>query len=104
MINGILQYETTSGGGISEITNDPIPVVSAWSGSIDCLIITVKHNNKGIYQDGKFIAASYMIHIDPQIFDAKKVKLTDSRDKDLGTFLVQDLQFLDVVGKIKIVV
>ncbi|MCX6222481.1 MAG: hypothetical protein NTZ69_16030 [Bacteroidia bacterium] len=104
MKNGTLQYETITGGGIDTITNDPIPVVSAWSEPIDCFIVTIRHTNKGVYQDGKFTVSTYMIHIEMQSFAANKVKITDSRNKDLGTFTIQDLQFLDAVQKIKIVV
>lgn len=103
MTNGTLQYIKLSGGGISN-EGDPVSIVQEWSDPIDCLIITLKHDNKGTYNDGKFTASAYEIHIESQPFEATKVKLTNSRNKELGEFQVQDLQFLDLVGRIKIVV
>lgn len=103
MKNGTLQYAIVSGGGIDS-NHLPVAVATSWSDPIDCLIITNTHNNKGTYQDGKFTVCAYEIHIEKQAFSAKRVKLTNSRSVDLGEFQVQDVQFLDLVRKVKILV
>lgn len=103
MKNGTLQYVKLSGGGIDN-EGDPVSIVQEWSDPIDCLIITLKHDKKGSYTDGKFIASAYEIHVDTLPVEMTKVRLTNSRNMDLGTFQVQDLQFLDVVGRLKVIV
>jgi len=92
-----------TGGGFDG-NNDPIPVVTSWSDPVDCLIITNTRNGKGTYADGKFTVCAYEIHIDKQPFTSKRIQLTNSRGLDLGEFQVQDVQFLDLVRKVKIIV
>ncbi len=103
MKNGTLQYAIVTGGGLDAI-GDPIPVVTSWSDPVDCLIITNTRNDKGTYQDGKFTQMAYVVHIDKQPFDAKRVRLTNDRGIELGEFQVQDVQFLDLVRRVKITV
>ena len=103
MKNGTLQYAITTGGGVNT-NGDPVPVIAAWSNPIDCLIITNTRNNKGAYQDGKFTVCAYEIHIEKQSFTANRIKLVNSRGDQLGEFEVQDIQFLDLVRKVKIIV
>lgn len=103
MKNGTLKYAAITGGGFDG-NNDPLPVTTSWSDPVDCLIITNTRNDKGTYQDGKFTVCKYTIHLDKQPFEAKRVKLTNDRGIDLGEFQVQDIQFLDLVRKVKIIV
>lgn len=104
MINGTLQYQIRTGGGFNPVNGDPVPATGAWSDYIDCFIQTNTHNNKGKYQDGKLTIATYTVLIETQAIDADRVKLVTDRGTELGEFQVQDIQFLDSVGRVKITV
>ena len=68
-----------------------------------CLYKTVKHSNT-IYQQGKFTDKSYEILIESRDFQADTVKLTNDRTQFLGEFEVQDIEFVNRSGRVKITV
>lgn len=100
--NGFVQIKTTSGGGLDE-DGIPIEAVSDFGDKIPCHIQTNSHSNNGKYQDGKFIISSYIIFIPMKSgFSTDRVKLTiDEREVE---FDVQNIEFLKLVGRIKITV
>jgi len=104
MTNGTLQYKSKTGGGTDPTTGDPIAVTGAWSDCIDCFIQTNHHNTKGKYIDGKFEIADYTVLIETQPFDADRVLLITDKGKTLGEFQVQNVEFLDAVGRVKITI
>lgn len=83
---------------------NPIAVITELGEVIPCRIQTNTKNNQGKYQDGKFIISSYsiLIQLKPQ-FEASRIKINLS-GKDLGEFEVQNVEYLTVVGRIKITV
>ena len=101
-INGELQYKIQRGGGIDEDTGDNIKVESIFSDPIPCQIIKNTRNNKGRYINGVFTIQSYEILIESQEFNANYVKLINDRGRELGVFTVQDIEYLDTVGRVKI--
>lgn len=103
IINGTIQKQISSGTGFDE-SGDPIVSDPTWSEPIPCLIRTIKHDNKGIYPDGKFTQASFEILIEMQEFEAERILLKNSRNNFKAEFTIQDIQFLDLVGRVKIVV
>jgi len=103
MENGTLQYKIITGGGL-DASGDPIQVTEDWSEPIDCWIKTNLHNQKGKYEDGKFTMAKYEVLIELQPFEADRIKLITDKNKDLGEFQIQDCQFLDIAGRVKIMV
>ena len=103
MINGTLQCKTRATEGF-DIEGNPSPEAGKWSDYIDCFIQTNTHSNKGTYQDGRFTIAAYTVLIETQPFDADRIKLVTDKGKHLGEFQVQDIQFMDIVGRVKITV
>ena len=104
MINNGYIQASEYGGTTSNQNGDPVVIAETWGDLIICQIETVKHDNKGIYLDGKYTQATYKILIEMQEFQAKRIKITDSRGNSLGEFNVQDIQFLDMVQRVKITV
>ena len=87
--NGTIQYKVLSGGGLDG-NGEPIISTVSWSEPIRCLYKTVKHSNT-IYQQGRD-------------FQADTVKLTNDRTQFLGEFEVQDIEFVNRSGRVKITV
>lgn len=103
--NGFICLVTTTGGGMQN--GKPIPVTNEVGLSIPCNIKVTKRDYKGISVDSVYTQQSYEVLIDSVImpcFEAEKILLIDNRNKELGVFAVQDVQYLDGVGAIKIVV
>jgi hypothetical protein len=100
--NGILYCKITSGGGYDEDGN-PVAVVESWGEAVTCHIDTASHSNDGYYDNGNFTKAQYVVFIENQPFDAKRIKLTLDGG-DLGEFLVQDVQIKHINKKIQIMV
>ncbi len=103
MVNGTICYQIKTGGG-TDTSGDPIPVSSSWSDPVECNIRTNTHNNKGTYQGGQFTVSAYEILLEATEFSAERVRITNNRDISLGEFQVQNTQFLDNVGRVKIIV
>lgn len=101
--NGSVQILLGTGTGLDE-NGDPIVAIDNWGESIPCQIETIKHDYKGIYQDGEFERASYRVYLEMQEFEGSRVRLTDNRNKNIGEFQIQDIQYLDIVQRIKITV
>ena len=95
-------YKVLSGGGLDG-NGEPIISTVSWSEPIRCLYKTVKHSNT-IYQQGKFTDKSYEILIESRDFQADTVKLTNDRTQFLGEFEVQDIEFVNRSGRVKITV
>ena len=100
--NGHIQTLTTTGGGM--LHGIPQPVVEQWSDPIPCNIRKNKSDHKGTYTDGKFIQCAAILLIEPQEFTAKRIKVTDNRENELGEFEVQDVQYLHAVEALQITV
>ena len=82
----------------------PQKVVETTSEAVPCNITKNKSDHQGTYQDGKFKQFAAKVLIEPQDFTAKRVKLTDNRGTDLGTFEVQDTTYLEAVDALQITV
>lgn len=106
--NGVLKYKTTTGGGIDPVTGNPIASESVWSDPVPCMIIP---NSKGFiqkYDGGAYIPADYEIHLEPfmDYLNTSIICITDDRGRDLGehNVLQQNIQYLDIVQRIKILI
>lgn len=98
--NGYIQTITTTEGGIVE--GIPTPAREELSEPIPCNIVKNQSDHKGTYVDGKFSQNQGTILIDPQEFNAERIKVTDNRGKEIGTFEVQDVQLLEATGALQI--
>lgn len=100
--NGTLQIVGKVGGGLKN--GNPVKVDETLGNPILCNYTTNKNDHLGRYEGGSFTRAKFVILIDMQDFNAEYVVLNTIRGVKVGKFRVQDAQFLDTVGNIKITV
>ena len=102
VVNGYIQAKVKTGGGLDANGNPGRP--SATFGEyIPARITTNNKNNLGKQNGNTFIIASYEILIEPQLFEAERIKLTQ-KGRDLGEFSVIWAEYLEAVEAIKIIV
>lgn len=99
--NGTIRPITETGGGYDE-SGSPIPASRVEGEEIPCNIQTDTHDRRGVSEDGTYSNHSYTILIDQQPWTARRIRLYDNRKNDIGEFQIQDEQFLDCVGAIKL--
>jgi hypothetical protein len=100
--NGYIQIKTTIGGGL--IDGMPVAASESWGVKIACHIQKNMQNNKGNYKDGTFTQFAFTIFLEMQVFEAKRIKLTNNRNELIKEFEVQSIEFLDLVQRVKIIV
>lgn len=102
--NGSIQYETTTPGGIDN-NGEPTPAETVWSEPIKCSIRANSDTRKGIYEDGKFRQASYVVLIENQAIpsDIKRLQIT-RHFENLGEHDILNIELLTTVGRIQIMV
>lgn len=104
--NGTLQYQQLSVGGIDD-NGEPIASVETWSDAIACSIKTNSDNRKGVYEDGEFRVASFLVLLEAdakQKFESiKRVKLMRGSE-DLGEFRVISSEAIVTHGRFQIMV
>jgi hypothetical protein len=100
--NGTIQIVERKGGGMEN--GNPVKVTETLSDPIPCNFTTNQNDHLGRYEGGTFTQAKYVVLIDTRDFAAEYVVLATVRGERLGQFRVQDIQFLDVVGNVKITV
>lgn len=102
--NGSIQYQIVSQ---SEELNEYGEVAShtstSWSDEIPCSIKTNSDTRKGKYEDGEFRQASFLILIELEKFDAKRVRLSRF-DEDLGEYRILSIEPLTTAGRVQIMV
>ncbi len=103
--NGKIQIYRIEGGGLDQKGN-PIKPTETLGDAIPCNWKRNSYQKKGIYEDGKFTSASYIIMIDMQKFEPCRFRLFDSQDNVLGDYEVRQkgISYLDYVGCIQITV
>ena len=101
--NGILQYETLQGGGLNEYGEIDDTVRSVWSEQIPCSIKTNSDTRKGVYEDGEFRQASYVVMIELASFPYKRIRL-ERMGEDLKEHRVLSSEPLATVGRTQILV
>lgn len=103
--NGIIQIYSVSGGGLDEDGN-PIKPAEVLGKAIPCNWKRNSYEKRGIYEGGKFTAATYIILVDMQRFEPCRFRLSDSKGNVLGNYEAKQkgIVFLDYVGCIEIVV
>lgn len=103
--NGTIQIYSVSGGGLDENGN-PIEPTETLEEAIPCNWKRNSYEKRGVYEDGKFTAASYIILLDMQEFEPCRFRLSDSRGNVLGDYEVRQkgIAFLDYVGCIELTV
>lgn len=100
--NGTLQIVEYTGGDFKN--GNPVEVKETSGKHIPCNFTTNKNDHLGRYEGGTFTRAKFVVLIDMQEFDAEYIILNTARGAKVGKFRVQDIQFLDVVGNVRITV
>ena len=99
--NGYIEVKTAVGGGI-DADGIPIAAQEAYGSPIPARIQTLRRSKDGRYEDGRFIESSYYVFIPiDRAFEADEVRITHNGHM-LGDFLVQNIEYLTLVGRIKI--
>lgn len=101
--NGTLQYEILTDGGLNEYGEVDTSAQSTWSDPIPCSIKTNSDTRKGVYEDGEFRQASYLILIELENFTYKRIRLKRF-DEDLDEYRVLSSEPLTTVGRTQIMV
>lgn len=108
-INGTLEYEIITGGGVNEY-DEPIAPEITWCEPIRCSIKVNTDNRRGKYEDGIFRQASFCVliernsHLDIDVIsDIKRVRLFRGRES-LGEYSVMSITPCDSVGRVQIIV
>jgi len=102
-INGTLQYQILTPGGLDEV-GELTSATAEWSEPIECQITTNSDNRKGVYEDGEFRMASFLVHLEAQHSkDFDRVRLS-RQGEYLGEYRIMSREPLTSVGRIKIMV
>lgn len=102
-INGTLQYQKLTPAGVNKF-GEPKPATIEWSDPIECLIKTNTDNRKGVYEDGEFRQASFLVHLEARndaAFD--RIRLYRQHES-LGEYRIMSREPLTSVGRIQIIV
>lgn len=104
--NGTLQYQTLSSGVIDD-NGEPIAPTEQWSDAIACSIKTNSDNRKGVYEDGEFRIASFIILLETDAQknyeSIKRIKLMRGAEA-LGEYRVICSEPLVTQGRFQIMV
>lgn len=100
--NGTIQIKIQTGGGM--LHGIPQPIKTSWSEPIPANISKSRDDRRGTYIDGNFKQVQATILIEPQEFEATRIKVTDNRDKELGEFEVQSVTFLEAAQALQITI
>ena len=103
--NGTIQIYSIEGGGLDENGN-PVKPSETLGKAIPCNWKRNSYEKRGIYEDGVFTAASYIILIDAREFVPCRFRLSDSKGNTLGDYQVRQkgISFLDYVNCIELIV
>lgn len=104
IVNGSIQVLAPRGERYDEL-GDPIPCSEDFGDKVGCNLLTKSRDRKGGEEAGQFEHASYEVLLEcpENAVVMNFVRLYDARDQYLGQFRVQDTQYLDAVGALKII-
>lgn len=104
--NGTLSFQRLSSGEV-DVNGEPIATSETWSDPIACSIKTNSDNRKGMYEDGEFRVASFLVLLEAdakQKYESiKRVKLMRDAE-DLGEYRVMCSESLITQGRFQIMV
>lgn len=102
--NGTIQFEQSTSGGFNDF-GEPIPATTEWSDPIKCSIKANSDTRKGIYEDGKFRQASYVVLIETRTLPGGIQRTRLKRfTENLGEHDILNIEPLLSVGRIQILV
>ena len=103
--NGTIRIYSIESGGFDENGN-PIKPTEILGEAIPCNWKRNSYEKRGVYEDGVFTAASYIILVDAKEFVPCRFRLFDSKGNSLGDYQVRQkgISFLDYVNCIELIV
>ena len=72
--------------------------------NLECRYISTLFNQKGRYEGGTFTQSAYEIVIENMDFNAKTIRLIDSRGNQVCEKDIQSLEVLETIQRIKITI
>jgi len=107
---GYIIFVTNSGGGFNG-NGDPLPATNVDSNPIEANLQVVRKEYIIVDANQQQRQASFICYVDKDkiptginLNTLVEIKLKDVRSNDLGTFQTQNIEFLDITKRIKIVV
>lgn len=102
-MNGYINAQIGTEGYIDE---NGIPVQGSidWGPDVECKYFANVNNNKGRYPDGEFKRIAYEITTENMNFEAKIIRLKDSKGRVICEKEVQSLEELEDVQRVKITI
>ena len=105
---GYISFITESGAGFDGNGN-PTSTTKVYSTYYPCnlMVLTKEHR---LLVDGQYLQGNYSIYIDSLLLlgfglvGIKEVAIQDNHANSLGLFQIQNVEYLDITAKIKIVV
>ncbi len=104
IVNGTIEVQSTTGGGLDERTGFPRAAATAWGNPIGCQYSPVKQDYLSAVNGEPVKTLSYSILIEEQPFAADRVRLSDRAGNVLGEFSVISVEALEAVCQIRITV
>lgn len=107
---GYIAFVTQTGGGFDPVTGFPIASTETVTDLIKCNLETVRREFR-IMVDGEYTDAKYSIYLDenkvPETVDintVEQIKVYDNNSNLLDTFRLDNIEFLKLSQRIKMVV
>lgn len=105
IVNGHIECEHDTGGGIDPVTHFPVKPEVSWGDPIPCQYVPARHDFLAVTPQGEhYTLASYTILIEERPFEAKRIRLTDRSGKVMGEFAVRQTEPLEAVCQVRITV
>lgn len=98
IVNGHIEFKTTTGGGIDPETGYPVkPSMETWGERIPCQFLAAKMNLQGRVNGDPHTLASYQILIDRRPIPSERIRLTARNGLTVGEFSIIQIEPLDAV-------
>ena len=107
---GYISFITKTGGG-QDADGNPVTPVNTLSDYIECNLKTVKKEYR-LITDAQYSQAKYICYIVASLVSSlsidletiKEVQIHDNNNNDLGTFQIQNVEYLNLTKRVKLVV
>lgn len=102
-MEGFIQAKLSGESKINE-GGEPVAASVSFGKKIECRYISTLFNQKGRYEGGTFTQSAYEIIIENMDFNAKTIRLIDSRGNQVCEKDIQSLEVLETIQRIKITI
>lgn len=105
-MNGKIYVRKMSGESGFDAFGNPVASPSEWYNPIDCNIETLTDTRLGVYEDGNYRAASYVVLLEADALPCRKADIVrlERYGECLGEFRVASVDSLLGMGRIRITV